>query len=308
MNKVFLFISLFAFTAYSQTLEVDTTFESRCAATGSAVLSVTGGTGPYLYLVKPFGAPDAAYSTPQVSDTLVGLYAGQWTAKVVDNGTGSDVINLTIPGTYVEPSLLIDSIIVENGDPCFLGCQGKIYVSGINGRLPYLYQLRRGNLTGPIITPFQSIANFDSLCQGSYTLQIQDSCGNIKSEQSIVVGPPTTLPLGYKNFTTSSSYGSAGHVIPISCSYGSIGVFNTLKIASILRIYRGNTTTYHNGDTTQAAVTLENGLGPYKYTLKRVDINPNTHPNPNQSANLSTVNDIGVVFDANIGFSLDRIT
>lgn len=307
LQKIF-FVLFLLFTnsaVNAQYIIVLDSTESRCAASGTALVTVGGGSSPYLLRYKPLGAPDLAYSLPQSDTLFVGLAAGQWTLQVIDNANNTATTNVTIPGNYQDPVPVLDTIIHETFS-C-TGCTGVISVHNNFGRPPHQYRLRIGGITGPIIRPFQSSGTFNNVCAGTYTIQTIDSCGVIKTEPNITVNPDPTPPLGYQKWTTSGSYRPMGQFIPVSCNLGSVGIFNTYASSTYARIYQGTSGTYHDGDTASPPTVLIGGMPPYTYRLKAVDLGANTGsglfsfgPTPST--------DHGLNFDATAAFTLHAFT
>src|SRR5690349_17092888 len=73
--------------------------ESRCQASGTAIVSASGGSTPYTYSI--IAGPSLA--SPQSSNVLKSLTPGTYTVQVTDNCNTSVTSNVTITGTYTVP-------------------------------------------------------------------------------------------------------------------------------------------------------------------------------------------------------------
>src|ERR1044072_3787841 len=75
------------------------TTESRCQASGTAIILLNGGTAPFIYSITagPVTWPG------QSSDLFQSMPPGNYTAQVVDNCGTIRTTNFTITGTYSVP-------------------------------------------------------------------------------------------------------------------------------------------------------------------------------------------------------------
>ncbi len=124
------------------------------ANTGSATVTMSGGTTPYSYIWSPAGGTNA---------TASGLSAGTYTVIASDvNGCGVSSLTVTITQPVaITPVITIDSATCANND-------GKVSVSASGGVGAYTYQWNPGGNTSAAIT---------GLSTGIYTVTITDSNG-----------------------------------------------------------------------------------------------------------------------------------
>ena len=149
---------------------------SCSGATGSLTYSITGGTGPYYYLLSN-GDSQVTY------DTLVtfnNLPSGSYTLTVTDVALcqKSLSVNLLTPNSF--------SVIgVNKGNATCGFTTGFINVSVVGGATPYTYTLT--NLSGysEVQTTSLNSTTFSSLSANTYSLNITDSLGTCSYTSSI---------------------------------------------------------------------------------------------------------------------------
>lgn len=175
--SILLFTIFWANTTYAQDCSLLqatlSTSESRCAATGSIKITVTGGSGSYKY--KTIGPVNSNYTT---TDSITGLSAGVYT--VVINDIVSNCIltktGIVVAGTYEDPRFVLNSVDVS----CDNGNNASITVSGLqNGRSPFTYSIVAPSPMG--IGTSNSTGVFTDLIAGDYSIQLTDSCGGIQT-------------------------------------------------------------------------------------------------------------------------------
>ncbi len=147
-----------------------TTTESRCQASGTAVVQLTGGAAPFNFSITagPVLVPT------QSSNQFQSLSAGSYTVRVTDNCNTSSTANFTITGSYGVP------VPTEQltSPTCPGGNDGKITITVTKGRPSFTYALVNPS---PVIVPAQPGNVFTGLPAGSYTYQVTDSCGNFQT-------------------------------------------------------------------------------------------------------------------------------
>ena len=137
---------------------------------GSATSTVNGGTAPYNYLWSGGGGTNSATS---------GLHVGTYTLTVNDDNGCTATTSVTIN----QPDTLHVSIAPVN-----VSCNGErngsatSHVSG--GALPYTYSWSNSATT----------ANVTNLGTRTYTLTVQDSCGNM-AIATVTITQPTALSI-----------------------------------------------------------------------------------------------------------------
>ena len=152
-----------------------TTYESRCAATGSIKVFATGGSGSYKY--KTIGPVTSNFTS---SDSLTGLSAGTYSVVITDivsNCTFTQT-NLIVPGSYQDPRFAL----IKTDVSCDGINNGNIQVNGqLYGRSPFVYSIEAPSAMGVGTT--NSTGLFDNLSAGDYTIRLTDSCGGIQTRQ-----------------------------------------------------------------------------------------------------------------------------
>jgi len=167
------------------TVSVDT-FNVSCfgKSDGMAVALAAGGSGKYSY----------NWQTGAVSDTAVGLAAGQYNLTVLDSlgCIANSGVLITSP-----PQLLIDTFRVKPSR-CFGDSTAAIYLDGVGGTPPYKYSIDGVH--------FQRDTAFVNIPGGTYTATIRDSTGCKVSEVIVApqpaqiqvsAGPDVDLNLGF---------------------------------------------------------------------------------------------------------------
>lgn len=112
-----------------------TSYESRCAATGSIKVTVSGGSGDYKFKVT--GPVTINFTT---SDSITGLSAGTYLLEVADilNNCSISIPNVIVDGNYQDPRFSLSKTDVT----CEYGSNGSITVDSIlNGRPLLLLKL-----------------------------------------------------------------------------------------------------------------------------------------------------------------------
>jgi len=144
-------------------------------ATGTASVTVAGGTGPFTYswAPNPGGGQNTANAT--------GLPVGSWTVDVTDSKAcvQNSIFNITAAGAPVT------SIASSTNIVCNSACTGSATVSATGGVAPYTYSWSGGGGSG--ITA-------NSLCAATYNCTITDA-NHCSSIQSVVITQPAALAI-----------------------------------------------------------------------------------------------------------------
>lgn len=157
-------------------------------ASGSVVVSATGGTGAYTY------SSDGG-TTTQSSNVFADLAAGDYTITVTDaNGCTADV-----DVTVEEPAELLTIETTPTPVSCNGEGDGMIDVTATGGGAPYEYSFNGG------IT-YQSSGSFTDLAPGTYTVVVRDANG-CEVASIVVVGQPDALTLSETASSPSSCEG-----------------------------------------------------------------------------------------------------
>ncbi len=126
-------------------------------ASGSVIVSGSGGTSPYTYSLN--GAPY------QASGNYSDLSAQAYLVIVQDINGCIDNVNVTI----TQPAApLIGSISSQTNVACFGDASGSVTVEGVDGTGPYEYSIDGG-------TTYQVSGTFAGLDANSYTITIRDA-------------------------------------------------------------------------------------------------------------------------------------
>lgn len=124
---------------------------------GEAIATPTGGTPPFTYL---WNDPSA-----QTDSIATGLCAGLYTVTLTDNN-GCVAVNQV---TLTQPAPIGLSLLIIDNGTCAGNCDGQITVIPSGGTIPFTYQWN-----DPLS---QTTANADSLCAGTYFVQVTDANG-----------------------------------------------------------------------------------------------------------------------------------
>src|SRR6188768_2997597 len=147
------------------------TSESRCVATGSITVNVSGGSGDYNY--KAIGP----VTTPVTSSNIItGLAPGYYSVLVTDLSTGctKQIDSIYVAGSYSDPRFQL----VKTDASC-LGNDGTISVANQQfGRSPFTYTIIAPSPSN--VGTSNSTGSFSGLIPGEYLIQLQDSCGGIQ--------------------------------------------------------------------------------------------------------------------------------
>ncbi len=182
-NFLFSAISMLAFNATSlaQPLNLTATqIAGNCSSNAQINATATGGTAPYQYRLTA-GAAGTTYPTPWQSGTnFSGLKPGAYTVQVQDNIGANFSRNVTVTTTYVSLNL---SNVTNTPNRCPLSPDGTVTATVSAGRTPYTYRLLQGATE---IMPAQSANRFTAVTDGSYTVEVTDACGEIRTFASVV--------------------------------------------------------------------------------------------------------------------------
>lgn len=186
MKKFYFFLLIVAFCpriAISQDCSLlvatYTTYESRCAATGSIKVVAGGGSGSYKY--KMTGPVNTNFTS---ADSITGLAAGTYILTVNDIATNCNrvITNVIIPGTYEDPRFTLTKTDVT----CDNSSNGSITVSDqLFGRAPFLYTIVAPSPMG--IGTSNATGVFPNLSAGTFSIRLSDSCGGIQTRQITIV-------------------------------------------------------------------------------------------------------------------------
>lgn len=274
------------------------------AATGSASVNVTGGTGSYTYKWAPTGGTDA---------TATGLTAGTYTVTITDG----NLCETTQSFTITEPNPIKITINSEN-----ISCNGESNGSAtatvIGGTGTYTYAWSPSGGTA---------ATASGLSPGNYTITVTDA-NNCSTTESVLITEPNVLTasigaqidascngsnngsatvavsggFGTYTYSWSPSGGTAATATGLSpgtytatvtdannCTAKqsfTIGEPAALKVTSTQK----NVTCY-NADNGEATVTISGGIAPYSYKWSNSDSTTQTAQNLLKGDYVCTITD-----------------
>jgi hypothetical protein len=190
------------------------TFESRCAATGSIKINTSGGSGDYKYKVS--GPVNTNYTS---TDSITGLSAGTYIITITDvvSNCTLTIPNAIVGGSYQDPRFTLTGVDVS----CDNGSNGSITVIGqLFGRGPFAYSIVAPSPMGVGTT--NSTGIFPNLSAGNYSVRMTDSCGGIQT-RAITIGN-YTWSLNTYPFTKTGCDTASGFIKVID-SRGNISTF-----------------------------------------------------------------------------------
>ncbi|HKK42092.1 MAG TPA: gliding motility-associated C-terminal domain-containing protein, partial [Bacteroidales bacterium] len=170
--------------------------------TGAIDITVSGGTGPYLYAWSGTGVVAD-------SEDQTGLSAGAYAVVVTDaNGCNSSAnINITEPAAALSGSITTQTNVTVYG-----GNDGSVTVDGSGGTSPYQYSLDGGAL--------QASGTFSGLSAGTFTVTIQDDNGCTFDVPITITQPVETLSGSVSSQTNVACFGSATGSVTIAATGG----------------------------------------------------------------------------------------
>jgi hypothetical protein len=167
---LFLFIEATAQDCASLAVSFSTS-ESRCVATGSITVNVSGGSGNYNY--KAVGP----VTTPTTSTNIItGLPPGYYSLYIKDLVTNciKQVDSVRVTGSYSDPRFQL----IKTDVGCS-GSDGTISVFNQQfGRSPFTYTIVAPSPSG--VGNTNTSGFFTGLISGEYSISLQDSCGGIQ--------------------------------------------------------------------------------------------------------------------------------
>ncbi|MFN0175577.1 MAG: T9SS type A sorting domain-containing protein [Saprospiraceae bacterium] len=144
---------------------VVTDANSCLGANGLIDLTVTGGTGPYVY----------TWSDGENTQDASPLVIGTFTVTVTDASSCTQTTSATVNDGF---NLSLN--LVKTDASCSGACNGSLNLTVTGGIIPYQYFWSPGNTTQDI----------SGLCQGTYTVTVSDVNGCTKTTSATVGQPP----------------------------------------------------------------------------------------------------------------------
>lgn len=154
------------------------------AATGSILVSPSGGVGPYDFSIDggaTFPVLDAA------TNTFSGLAAGTYNISVRD---ANNCIGAATPVTITQPASAVTTTATPANATCFGGSDGSILVTPSGGTGPYDFSID-GGATYPVTG--LATHTFTGLTAGSYNVRVRDVNGCQSTVVVTAVGQATDI-------------------------------------------------------------------------------------------------------------------
>ncbi|MBN8701711.1 MAG: gliding motility-associated C-terminal domain-containing protein [Bacteroidetes bacterium] len=148
-------------------------------STGSAKVTMTGGTSPFSY----------TWSTGFGNQTQTGLAAGNYTVTVKDD---NDCI-VTATVTITQPAAPLSGTVTTTNVACFGGSTGSALITPSGGTGAYTYSWSNGRV----------VASNTSLSAGSYTIRLTDANGCSVTYTATINQPTSALSATVTSDSTS---------------------------------------------------------------------------------------------------------
>lgn len=166
-------------------------------ATGSAVSSVNGGTGPYAYL----------WSNGAVTGNLSGVTSGNYAVTVTDGNGCTATASVVITQPAAPLAVTIPAVTHVN---CFGNITGAASTNVTGGTAPYTYAWSNGATT----------ANINGVGAGNYTVTVTDAHGCTSSIVATITQPLAALGVTLPGVTPVNCFGNATGSINSSVNGG----------------------------------------------------------------------------------------
>ncbi len=154
--------------------------ESRCMATGTIQVNVTGGSGSYNYKVT--GPVNTNFTS---SSLITGLVPGDYSVVIQDvvSNCLDTMNNVTVTGSYTDPRFSLNKTDVT----CMNAANGTISLNDQSGgRSPFTYTIVAPSPDNVGVS--NTTGSFTGLGGGDYSVELKDSCGGIQTRRVVVLG------------------------------------------------------------------------------------------------------------------------
>lgn len=189
---VFILLCVFQVLGFGQTSISTTITSSRCPNNGRITITVSNGTGPFVYeLISGPGTPYLQNSTDSTY-TFSSLAAGSYVVRVTDQVPTLLTDTVVVTGNYSVPVLGFTS----TGTTCPNDSTGSFTIHITGGLQPMTYQI---SAPSAFATGWLNDSVFTGLPANTYTVGVTDSCGTIQT---------STVSIGssYDNFEPEATF------------------------------------------------------------------------------------------------------
>lgn len=229
-------------------------------ASGTASVSVSGGTSPYTYNWSNGAA------TPSISNLVSGIYSVTVTDSKGCTSTGQ--VNITQPAAVLTSTM---NVVAVN---CHAGSTGSATVNVNGGTSPYTYSWSNGG-TG---------SSINNIIAGNYTVTITDNKGCTTVSSGSVTQPAAALSINgsavhiacYGAANGSASVSATGGTTPYSYAWSNGSTAST--ISSLAPNTYTITVTDSKGCKQQSSVTITQPAAPLTLSATHSDVACNGVP------------------------------
>ena len=203
----------------------------------------------------------------QVTPTVTGLCAGNYTAQVTD---GNNCV--TTQPVIITDNIAITATVTTIDATCNGVCNGSVLVVPNGGLPPYRYSWTGGNAAG------QTINAVGGLCAGNYTVIITDFLG-CSLIQNVTINEPNVLTVSVAGIAANCNGACDGSATANPTGGNGLYTYlwsNNATTQTITALCAGNytvTVTDINGCTEAGSVTIGDGI-PITATITSIDITP----------------------------------
>ncbi|MBM1105223.1 SprB repeat-containing protein, partial [Aurantibacter crassamenti] len=177
------------------------TEEFTCNNTGATITATaTGGTPSYTYQLED--GIGGIITTYQAGTTFTNLAAGDYIIRAQDTNLCSDPIDTAI--TIVAP---VSPTFTVTPTACYSGANDAsivVDVTSIPGNGGFQFSINAGPWTTPTPTT-DTTYTFDSLANGTYTIDVRDAYGCTAAQQTITIEPQLTITATAPNITACAT-------------------------------------------------------------------------------------------------------
>ena len=159
--------------------------------TGSIIVTVRNGTGPYTYNIG---------QGVQYSNVFLDLAAGAYTVTV----TTTNGCVATASTTITEPATAVQASISKTDVSCTNANTGRIIVTASNGIAPYTYNIGRGGETSN---------TFRNLAAGTYTVTVTSGDGCKTTVSTTITEPATAVQASISKTDVLCSNSNTGSLV-----------------------------------------------------------------------------------------------